>query len=280
MNIRDLNALANDLLTCYLRQSEAAELVKVCQKYGIPVGGKVMNKAVELSISWLDSGDDEFLNETNKQLQFQSAIRGISNKFGAEFGKDFSLAGDGGLIINKELMIKIMDDMPPESQEKFKEMGYIKAHSQDPFKMLEDSLGVPFFTKLEAIVKLRFTTLDDGEVGEYLSYIAQGLQNKHSWIDDAWVGKFFLRTMGENRFQAVCKAQTGAISEGIGVLVLDDLMLALGRTETKYQENGDRLLGLADVLALDKVFRGEEFSFAKLGEQIRRLETKHKKDNS
>ena len=46
--------------------------------------------------------------------------------------------------------------------------GLAKPLGQDPFKMLEDSLGVPFFTSLEANSKLRVRSLDDNRASKYL----------------------------------------------------------------------------------------------------------------
>jgi hypothetical protein len=129
MNNNDLNALANELLTCYFDESNAIEMVKIANKYSIPVGGKIFTKAVERGISWMESGDSTLMNPANKAKMFQRGIQGISNKFGATLGKDFSMAPDGGLLIKNELMNKIMADMPPETLAEFKQMGYIKSMS-------------------------------------------------------------------------------------------------------------------------------------------------------
>ena len=106
MNNDDLNRLSNELLTCYFDNADASEMGRIAQKYHVPVGGKIFNKAVERGISWLESGDSSQMNQTNKSKIFQQGIQNISTKFGATLGKDFSMSPDGGMFVKSELMNK------------------------------------------------------------------------------------------------------------------------------------------------------------------------------
>lgn len=285
MNNDDLNRLSNELLTCYFDNAGAIEMGRIAQKYRVPVVGKIFNKAVERGIGWLEAQDTSQMNETNKSKIFQQGIQGISTKFGATLGKDFSMAPDGGLLLKPDLMNKIMADLPPEALAEFKAMGYIKSVTQDPFKMLEDSLGVLFFTKLEAVSKLRLATLNDAQACEYVGMLGGGLQNKHDWISIEYCVHFFHRTLGADRFKRVMNHpdRDGTDndendSDGIiGSLVFEDLLTALGRDSHCDDELG-AVVSIDDLMALDKVFRGERFSCAELAEGLRRVQDEHRKN--
>jgi hypothetical protein len=279
MNNDDLNNLSNELLTCYFDNAGAIEMAKIAQKYRVPVGGKIFNKAVERSIKWLEDGDATHMNETNKGLMFQQGIQGISRKFGVTFGTDFSMAPDGGLMMKPELVDRIMADMPADKVAQFKAMGYIKSVTQDPFKMLESHLGVPFFTSIEAIAKLRVRSLSDIEAAHYLAALAGGMQGKHNWISNDWVVGFFARVLGEQRFKVFIGLKDIPDDEGeAGSLVFEDLLTALGSIEIKHYPEIGRTIDREQLLLLDKVFRGERYSCAELAEQLRRIEDEHRKN--
>jgi hypothetical protein len=281
MNNDDLNRLSNELLTCYSDNAGAIEMGKIAQKYRVPVGGKIFNKAVERGIGWLEAGDSSQMNQTNKSKIFQQGIQNISTKFNATLGKDFSMAPDGGMFVNSDLMNKIMADLPPEDVSKFKPMGYIKSIEQEPFKMLEDSLGVLFFTKLEAISKLRLATLNDAQACEYVGMLGGGLQNKHNWISIEYCVHFFHRTLGADRFKRVMNHpgtdETDSDEGIIGSLVFEDLLTALGRDSHCDDELG-AVVSIDDLMALHKVFQGSKFTCDELAEGLRRVQDEHRKN--
>jgi hypothetical protein len=278
MNNDDLNRLSNELLTCYFDNAGAIEMGRIAQKYRVPVGGKIFNKAVERGISWLEAHDTSQMNETNKSKIFQQGIQGISHKFGATLGKDFSMAPDGGMFVKSELMDRIVADLPTEALAEFRKMNYIKSVVQDPFKMLEESLGVPFFTKLEAVCKLRVSTLSDIKTAHYLSSLAGGMQGKHNWISDDWVVGFFVRVLGEVRFKVFINLKDLPDDDGeAGSLVFEDLLTALGRDSHCDDELG-AVVSIDDLIALHKVFQGSKFTCAELAEGLRRVQDEHRKN--
>ena len=173
-----------------------------------------------------------------------------------------------------------MADLPSEEVGKFKAMGYIKSLEQDPYQMLESHLGVPFFTKLEAISKLRLTTLDDTQACEYVGMLGGGIQNKHDWISIEYCVHFFHRTLGADRFKRVMNhpGTDENDSDGIiGGLVFEDLLTALGR-DSKCDDVLGGVVSIDDLMALDKVFRGERFSCAELAEGLRRVQDDNRKN--
>jgi hypothetical protein len=286
MNNDDLNRLSNELLTCYFDNADGDALLAIADRYRIPVHGKIFTKAAERAVSWLESGESgdreayELLNAENKSRMFQLGLKGISNKFGAVLGKDFSVA-DGGLLVKPELLEKMLADMTPESLAEFRKMGYIKSLEQNPFKMLEDSLGVLFFTKLEAISKLRLATLNDAQACEYVGMLGGGLQNKHDWISIEYCVHFFHRTLGADRFKRVMSHPGTDETDGdegiIGSLVFEDLLTALGRDSHCDDELG-AVVSIDDLMALHKVFQGSNFTCAELAEGLRRVQDEHRKN--
>jgi hypothetical protein len=283
MDNNDLNAIANELLTAFFNKSDHTELIRIADRYQIPITGKIFKKATERAIGWLESGDTtvfDVLTPENRDRIIASGLKNISEKFGATLGKDFSKVDDG-LLITNELMSKIMADMSPKERSEFQGKGFAKKVTTDPFKMLEDSLGVPFFTSLEAIVKLRVQSLDDVRTAGYISFLAGGMQNKHSWISDEWMIRFFHRVLGADRFKAIMKLGDMPDDDknrgDVGALVFDDLLTAMGRTDRRECPELGMTIGRADILALDKVFRGEKMSCAEMAELVRRAEDEHRR---
>ena len=278
MNNDDLNQLSNELLTAYFTNAEAEVLAEIADRYGIPITGKIFKKATDRAISWLETDDSQIyklLNEANKEHMFQMGMRGISAQYGAVLGKDFSKTSEG-LLINTELLDRVMADMPPEAVAEFKRGGNVRLVTQDPFKMLENSLGVPFFASLEAIVKLRFKTLSDRQVASYLSMLFGGLQTKHPWITDDFAWSFFSKTVGVDRLKKLEKIK-GADDIEANELVFDDLLTALGFSERTTFPDFGMAIGRDELLALDKVFRGSKMSCAEMAEKLRRLEEDNRK---
>lgn len=255
MNNDDLNRLANELLTAFFDKADANVLVEIADRYHIPITGKIFKKATDRATEWLESGNShvyDLLTETNKSHMFQMSLQSISDKYGAVLGKDFSIA-NGGMMIDNQLLDRMMADLPPEALVEFKKAGHIKLVTQDPFKMLEDSLEVPFFTSLEAVVKLRLKTLDDIQMASYLSFLATGMQNKLDWLSDVWILGFFRKTVSSDRFANFMK--TDSVEDcDVAALVLDDLLTALGKTSRTEIEDFGIAVRREDLLALDKVF--------------------------
>jgi hypothetical protein len=277
MNNNELTALANDLLVCYWDNTSAEDMVKLAAKYGTSPGSKIFNKAtdrVELMLSGTTEGWD-LLSPANKTKMFTKSIQIICEETGAELGKDISMV-DGGVLFKDEILQPFLDSLPPEKLAELKAMGHLKTQSQDPFKMLEDSLGIPFFTSLEAVVKLRIQTLDDARSATYLAGLVGGMQNKHTWLSTNWVVGFLQKVCGE-RFDRI--AQTDPVDDdGETIeLMFDDLLTALG-VDTRYDhpEHG-RTITRDELLALDKVFRGNSKSCAELAEVMRRFGEEHRR---
>jgi hypothetical protein len=277
MDNNELTALANDLLVCYWDNTSAEDMVKVAAKYGTRPGTKIFIKAtdrVEMMLSGTTEGWD-LLSPANKTKMFTKSIQIICEETGAELGKDISMV-DGGLMIKDEILQPFLDSLAPEELAIFEAKGYLKRQNQDPFKMLEDSLGVPFFTSLEAVVKLRIQTLNDVRSAGYLAGLTGGLQNKHLWLTDGWLVGFVQKVCG-GRFDRIAKIDPPDDDDETGTLIFDDLLTALGvDTRHDHPEYG-RTITRDELLALDKVFRGTNRSCAELAEMMRRFGEEHRR---
>jgi hypothetical protein len=277
MDNNQLTALANDLLVCYWDDASAEDMVKVAAKYGTRPGTKIFIKAtdrVEMMLSGTEQGY-ELLSPANKTKMFTKSIQAICEGTGAELGQDISMA-DGGLMIKDEILQPFLDSLPPEKLAEFEAKGYLKRQAQDPFKMLEDSLGVPFFTKLEAVVKLRVQSLPDARAAVYLSGLTGGMMNKHSWLSSDWVVGFLQKVCGD-RFDRIAKIDPPDNDNETGTLVFDDLLTALGVDSRYDHPEYGRTIIRDELLALDKVFRGSNRSCAELAEMLRRFGEEHRR---
>ena len=85
-----------------------------------------------------------------------------------------------------------------------------------------------------------------------------------------------MRVVSHKRFTRLVKTEASA-DVASDVLVFDDLLCAMGRIDRVHDPEMGMVISRADVMALDKVFSGENMSLAELGEQLRRIEDKHKK---
>jgi hypothetical protein len=277
MDNNQLTALANELLVCYWDNTLAEEMIKVCTKYGVTPGSKIFNRAtdrVEMMLSGTEEGYD-LLSPTNKERLFTKSIQAIAKETGAELGKDISMV-DGGLLIKNEIIQPFLDTLPPDKLAEMKAKGHLRTQAQDPFQMLEDSLGVPFFTSLEAVARIRVQSLSDAQASCYLAGITNGLMNKHSWLSVEWLVGFVQKVCG-TRFDGVASIEDPPDDENTTLLIFDDVLTALGVDSRHDLPGYGRSFSRDDLLALDKVFRGDTRSCAELAELMRRVEEEHRR---
>jgi hypothetical protein len=118
MSVEDFNGFCNGLLSAYLNSEsgEVGEVLGLCVDYGIPPGSGRFNRALERVMSWLDRGDYSRLDRNNANSVKAVGVQTIIAKYGAQLGKDFSLAADGGLFINNDLLARMMEDLSPEQR--------------------------------------------------------------------------------------------------------------------------------------------------------------------
>jgi hypothetical protein len=276
MDTNDLNRLTNELMTAFLDKSPSSEVEVICQRFGIDVGGKIFIKAVDRVVAWMDNNDYELLSKTNRDKLTQQGLRNMEKQFGMVLGKNYSIASDGGYIFSQEVTDKIKA-AEPELWQGMVSKGQVKTLNQDPYQMLEKHLGLPFFDSLLAIAKLRILTLDDVEAASYIATMVSGMTQAHSLLDDYQFIHRVIQVCGD-RTDAIVKLLKSdfEISESELFHVLDDLLTALGRPE-RHIINSEVVMGVDDMVALDRVWHGEHYRPAIIADKMREAGRNHRR---
>lgn len=274
MNNNDLNRLTNDLITAFLDNSPSSEVGAICEKFGIKVGGKIFAIACERILEWLTNKEYELLSDYNRNKLTQQGLRRMVELFGLELGVNYSMSNNG-MVIDKDICEKIKS-ADPKLWEEMEKNGQIKTLDQgSPYLMLEKHLGVPFFDSLLAIVKLRILTLGDVEAASYIEFMCDGMYRANNFLDEY---KFIYRLLDVcgDRTDTIVKLLQSDYSMTNSVLfsVLDDLLIALGRPD-RHVMNGEAVMGVEDMVALDKVWWGERYKPSIVAEALRKAERNH-----
>jgi hypothetical protein len=258
MNNEKFNEFCNDILAAYLNNDdpETLEFSPVLAKHEVdlqtPQGDEIFSKASGQVISWIE-GDYSFdqLTEANQNRIISIEIATIVEDYGAIPGKDIQQTDDG-LMVSPELLDKIAADLPAGTVKGIEAHGLIQA--VNPYELLEQELGVPFFDSLQATTKLRVQTLSDAQAQIYCSFFL-GIEERHSWLES---DNFFARFVSIVYGKDLCDDHKVSIDAteriNVGAMALDDLLTALGRIDREFDPvTGDLLLNQDDALALDKV---------------------------
>jgi hypothetical protein len=246
--------LVNAMLEGYFADRPMEELAEDIQiKYQVKPGGGLWQKATK-TIEDILSGDREsyeHLTEANKKHIFNMSIQ-IMTREGLVPGKDFSIA-DGGILIKDEALQPFLESMTPEDRAALEVEGMIKYPQQNPFKLLEDQLGVPFFANLQELAKKRIDTLDDAHAASYLAAMIGGLEGKHSWLEDYWA-KFVALTCGD-RSQAILD-KVKDCEDLSAPWAWEDILFALGKGSELDFADGEVWMSKAAIRALSQVWDG------------------------
>ncbi len=269
MNINDLNQLTNELLTAYIDKSPPSTILVICQEFNIEFGGDIFFKAVNRGMEWLDTGEYDLLSDRNRNKIIQQSLRDMEEEFGARLGVDYSKTTDG-YILSSELSDKIRA-LKPDVWGKLEAGENIQMISQDPYQMLEKHLGVPFFDSMLSISKQRILTFNDNEAAYYIYVLLDGMILANPWLrNDNFITQLLelsgiqLESVVEDSEYNVDKMQP------ITITVLDDILIALDRTERTYYQ-GKIVLTEDDLRAIDKVWHGNICRPVELAEKLRRL---------
>ena len=78
MNNNDLNRLANNLLTAFLDKAPSSEIGAICAKFGIIPGSKIFHKATDRAIEWIEKGEFDLLDDSNRDKLTQQGLSNLS----------------------------------------------------------------------------------------------------------------------------------------------------------------------------------------------------------
>jgi len=254
------------LLTAFLDKVPSIEVGTICAEYGITPASKIFKMATDRAIEWMENGEYELLDDSNRDKLTTQGLSNIAKQHGAVLGKDYSKTHDGYVFTN-DLMSKITAGMAPSDLELLKRKGQIKKVASDPYAMLDKHLGVKFFDSLLATLAIRFKALNDDEVSFYLGVLLDGMVEANPFLEDGLFFPKIFQLLGD-RFQAVKNAQ--AISDGtdIACKVWCDLLTAMGVIDLKIDDDGVFWISEANLRSLDKVWHGEAMRPALMADKL------------
>lgn len=275
MNNIELNQLSNELMSAFLDDSPSSIVGGICENYRIEVGGKIFNIASNRVIEWLENKEYKLLTEYNRNKLTMRGLKNIEQLFDMELGVNYSMK-DGGMVINQDICEKIKA-AEPEMWSEMVEKGQVKTLDQDsPYIMLERLLGVPFFDSLLSIVKLRILTLDDIGAASYLEFMVRGMCRANSFLDDDHFIYRLLDNCGDRSDSIVEQLSSNfEISNSVLFNVLDDLLTAVGRPD-RHVIDGQVVMGVDDMLALDRVWHGENYRPAIVADEMRKAQRNYR----
>ena len=268
MNNDDLNRLTNALLTAFLDKVPSSEVGAICAKFGIIPGSKIFHKATDRAIEWMDNGEFDLLDDSNRDKLTQQGLSNLTKQHGAVLGKDYSKTHDG-YVFSNDLMNKISADVSPHDLEMLKSKGQIKTVSNDAYAMLDKHLGVPFFDSLLGVIAIRFKALTDAQTAHYIGYLFEGMTTANPFLED---GSFFgkvLKLLG-HRTQSIVSAGNSLTDSDpdIACKVWCDLLIAMGVLDLKIDDEGVFWISEANLRSLDKVWHGESMRPALIADKF------------
>ena len=254
MNNDDLNRLTNALLTAFLDNSPSSEVSAICVKFGIIPGSKIFHKAADRAIEWIDNGEYDLLDDSNRDKLTQQGLSNLAAQHGAVLGKDYSKTHDG-YVFSSELMAKITADIPPHDLEMLKSKGQIKTVSNDAYAMLDKHLGVPFFDSLLGVIAIRLKALSDTETDRYISTLIEGMGFANPFLEDGLFFHKVFRLLGD-RFESIMSAGNSLSDSNpdITCKVWCDLLTAMGVLDLKIDDEDVFWISEANLRSLDKVW--------------------------
>jgi hypothetical protein len=269
-DINDLNNLCNDLLEAFLDDKRADEAIAIARRYGVEPGSKIWDKATNRAIGWLEGTDSSGqISQANHDRLFNQTMA----RMGAVLGKDYSKTADGYLMTT-ELLDRMSAGLPAGELDRMRELGMLKdVAAPDPYKQLEEHLGVPFFHNLLTAIAKRVEGYSDAEAKFYIGVICQGFIEAHPWGDDLIVR--ILNRLGA-RGRALLDDRNDPEPEDPDRLSSDawaDMLTAMGLGDAvKERDFGDRVgtgITIDGIAALDKVWRGSDMRPAVLADKLR-----------
>ncbi|MHC5862596.1 hypothetical protein [Nostoc sp.] len=137
----------------------------------------------------------------------------------------------------------------------------VVAHAlPEAMQMLEKALGVRFFENLERVAAKRLATMDDATASIYGLWLMQGISGRHPLLEKDFCEWFMIEICGE-RLSALASAEIQGL-EFNGLVVFEDLLMALGKTNVSIMKESD--LTLENLRLLDKVWTGENMRVLEL----------------
>ena len=202
---------------------------------------------------WISQLPDQTQSEMGDQVR--EAVFSILTEEGFEVGKDFSVGPERGLMISDRARDFLLSQMPEEERAEL-ERELFKL-SQNPYQLIEEQLGVPFFDNLKKTATARLQGLDDAMAIGYLANITEGIVKRHPELTD-FGGWFISNVVDCHRLQRLLATDVGDWGD-VSFFMADIITAAGGENEIK-EDDGQRLMSREGLKLLASVWDGDEFS--------------------
>lgn len=199
-----------------------------------------------------------FLQNYVGKESYQQAVKDVSTSMiqklvqgGFKPGVDFNLHPDGRMLASKEAN-EYLENYHSKQLDN-SQISVIAHALPESMQMLEKALGVRFFENLGKVAAKRLATMDDATASIYGLWLMQGISGRHPLLEKDFCDWFMIEICGE-RLSALASAEIQGL-EFNGLVVFEDLLMALGKTNVSIVKESD--LTLENLRLLDKVWTGE-----------------------
>lgn len=177
-------------------------------------------------------------------------------------GEDFGTSNEGGFFVSSRAKDYILEAAPKEEKDRIRKI--FEHWEDDPWKKLENHLGVPFFENLKQIVSERVKTLTDDEAIHYLYHITEGFGKKHPQIGNQFSAWLIYDGIGMDRWKSI-QQRLNQDSDDIeiidetnpnfGIWMIDLIKAAGGDQYVTQREDGEPIVYEGALAFLEEVFQ-------------------------
>lgn len=263
MNTSTFDELCNDLFQSFLNNTPDY-LTPLTQKYGEVELDRILQQAIDRVLGWIDRSDISHFNDRTHDLVQMKAIQTLTGEFGGVLGVDVSVDADGGMIVGHELIEQIKGSMPAEVLPQFEAECQPRSR-QNPCELIDRQLGLDFFANLYRVAKRRIGTLNVDKSACYLNYLIGGMVLKNpQLVQTDLVGELIDSTTSgdkRNRLKKVLNRNTPPNiidPELIQIFVWEDILIAMGTTNSPKDARGELLICKEDLRSIAKVWKNDE----------------------
>jgi hypothetical protein len=168
MDKSEFNALTNDFFATQIDNVSNEGMDQVLDKYGLTVEDSILDQVTAEAEKWISNYTFNLanINQANQDRMVSLLLASLVQKYNIGLGKDIK-KGKNGLVesVSPDLLDRIAADSSPKVVDRMVAEGILREDSQNPYKLLEKDLGVPFFSLFESLAKQRIENMNDAFLG-------------------------------------------------------------------------------------------------------------------
>lgn len=238
----------------HLIMQKASEVLGQEETERIMIDDIMPNLSWDEQAWWINHLPPESQAEMNQMAR--QAMFSMLAEDGFELGKDFSVDSDGGFVISDRARDHLLSKIPADKREEIEKQMFTM--SQNPYELIEEQLGVPFFDNLERLAKKRLAGMSDRAAVVYIGTICEGVSQRHPQIRDTFIPRFIERTVGYERYKALAEIDDPDFDDPETTAWGTDLIQAAGGEVLR--DNGEDLISTEGVKLLSQVYESENIS--------------------